>query len=137
LEIKKELSAEDLKDIIKKLNEHHDMLRSSFYIDSSNSISQKIKEIGETDCRLEVLDFSAFSGKDLADLIEKNCQTLKLQINLLEGDLTRFALIHTKEITFFFITIHHLIVDLVSWNIILEDLDLLMIQIQNQKKLKQ
>jgi amino acid adenylation domain-containing protein/non-ribosomal peptide synthase protein (TIGR01720 family) len=136
LEIKVQLTHFDFQEIIKVIIENHDMLRVFFHIDSKLGISQLIRNISDIDFKPITFDFSNFYGDNLQKEIELACENLKSNLSLINGPLIKTAYINTPDKTLFFITIHHLVIDIVSWNIILKDLDLLISQRLSQKKLQ-
>lgn len=136
LEIHASLTSEDLHEVMKKLTEHHDMLRATFQLDSGGGLTQVVLKAAEIVAKPEVFDFSATQTDKQANEIERICEKLKSQLNLQQGPLVKSAFIKVQEKICFFITAHHLITDLVSWKIILEDLDMLITQIRNGNKLQ-
>lgn len=136
LELNQGLTNDDLHQILKKLIEHHDILRASFQLNADKSISQIVKDFNEIKSIPELIDFSIFQLDTKLNEIEKTCEMLKSQLNLQMGSLFKSALIKTHEKTFIFITAHHLVTDLVSWKILLEDLDTLITQKRSQRKLQ-
>jgi amino acid adenylation domain-containing protein len=135
LEIHADLTQKDLHEVMKKLTEHHDMLRSTFDFDKNGEVQQVVLNVSEIDVKPEVLFFAPTRLDNPINDIETFCEKLKSKLNLQNGPLIKSAYIKELEKTYFFITAHHLITDLVSWNIILEDLDMLLTQIRTEKKL--
>ena len=135
LEIHADLTQKDLHEVMKKLTEHHDMLRSTFDFDKNGEVQQVVLNVSEIDVKPEVLFFAPTRLDNPINDIETFCEKLKSKLNLQNGPLIKSAYIKELEKTYFFITAHHLITDLVSWNIILEDLDMLLTQIGTEKKL--
>ena len=135
LEIHADLTQKDLHEVMKKLTEHHDMLRSTFDFDKNGEVQQVVLNVSEIDVKPEVLFFAPTRLDNPINDIETFCEKLKSKLNLQNAPLIKSAYIKELEKTYFFITAHHLITDLVSWNIILEDLDMLLTQIRTEKKL--
>jgi len=136
LEIHGDLTQKDLHEVMKKLTEHHDMLRAKFEFDFNEVVRQVVVNVSEIDVKPEVLFLKSTQIENQDNEIEILCEKLKTQLNLQTGPLIKSAYLKVLEKTYFFITVHHLITDLVSWKIILEDLDLLITQIRNEKKLQ-
>jgi amino acid adenylation domain-containing protein len=136
LEIDDSFSVNDLQEIMDMLFEHHDMLRATFNIDQDSEIHQIVKDISEYESGLECIDFKIFSESDCEIELENLCEKIKSQLDLANGPLIKSAVIESSGKKYFFITCHHLLIDLVSWRIILEDIDTLLTQKVNQKKMQ-
>jgi non-ribosomal peptide synthase protein (TIGR01720 family) len=103
---------------IDKLMFHHDALRTQFY-NSDLGVKQKIE--GKENS-VEVQEFYIDENE-----IEEKVQKLQASLDIYNGELAIIALFHTKQGgTHILFSIHHLVVDGVSWRIILEDLNTLM-----------
>jgi len=101
---------------------HHDVLRSRFVHTSSGWIQQFEPEI-EAD-PLERVDLSATPAATRQATLERAAASQQTSLNLAEGPLARFIWfdLGEGEPGRFFIVIHHLAVDGVSWRILFEDL---------------
>ncbi|WP_310605263.1 amino acid adenylation domain-containing protein, partial [Anaerosporobacter sp.] len=101
-----------------KLVKNHDMLRAKF--------PEKVLEIkNNTEDRLFGLQEFYFSdeGVDYETIIYENTKSLNASFDLANGPLIKALLLRFQTKTFLYITIHHLIVDSVSWGILLDDLN--------------
>ena len=106
-----------MEETIKALTEHHDMLRSIV-----KDESLYVKDAGEPNLYgWEELDFS----KDDAYVshIEEICRHRQSHINLNNGPLLKVTLFHAPEYDALLMVCHHIIVDGVSWRVLLEDLN--------------
>ena len=98
---------------------HHDMLRAVV-----REGKLFVRDISEP----HLYDFyeydltSQSSHRDCQDKITTLTDEIQRTINLETGPLCRAALFHTTEGDQLFITVHHLVIDGVSWRIINEDL---------------
>ena len=100
-----------------KLAEHHDMLRAVIR-------DQQLYVRGIEEGKL--YDFYEF---DLTGLIEeeeieafaKNGTTVQASMDLAHGPLFKAAIMKTDDMEHLFLVIHHLVVDGVSWRILIED----------------
>ncbi|MGM9979362.1 MAG: amino acid adenylation domain-containing protein [Clostridium sp.] len=113
----KEFNKEALIKALEKVIIHHDILRARF-IDGK----QEILEVSKSKLfDMETFDFSNLKDDELVNTVWEECSRIQESINLETGPLVKTALIKTKEEEHFMICIHHLVVDAVSWRIILED----------------
>ncbi|WMW41434.1 plipastatin non-ribosomal peptide synthetase PpsC [Bacillus subtilis] len=115
------LSENALRPALKKLAEHHDALRMVYRNDDRRwiQINQGIHESQLYSLRTSDLSQSE-SGWETQ--IKQEVADLQQSINLQEGPLLHAALFKTLTGDYLFLAIHHLVVDGVSWRILLEDL---------------
>ncbi|QHH20288.1 plipastatin non-ribosomal peptide synthetase PpsC [Bacillus subtilis] len=115
------LSENALRPALKKLAEHHDALRMVYRNDDRRwiQINQGIHESQLYSLRISDLSQSE-SGWETK--IKQEVADLQQSINLQEGPLLHAALFKTLTGDYLFLAIHHLVVDGVSWRILLEDL---------------
>ncbi|MGR3186453.1 plipastatin non-ribosomal peptide synthetase PpsC [Bacillus subtilis] len=106
---------------LKKLAEHHDALRMVYRNDDRRWI-QSNQGIHESQLySLRTSDLSQ-SESGWETQIKQEVADLQQSINLQEGPLLHAALFKTLTGDYLFLAIHHLVVDGVSWRILLEDL---------------
>lgn len=116
--------------IFSKILENHDALRLTFTIDKTNSVegaySVEDKPID--------LAISTIKGtKDALAQINSYIQKFSGSLDLANGPLLKLVLFESKVESYLLIIIHHLVVDGVSWRILLEDIEILHQQaVQNQ-----
>ncbi|KAF0692485.1 hypothetical protein As57867_016386, partial [Aphanomyces stellatus] len=123
LKPRRTLSFGDLRVAVRKLVTHHDILRSHFHYDSLNGWTSTIRSIDE--CGEEnVFVVHIVSFQDLeGEIIAKE----KL-LHLIDGPVyavTLFVAPNNEQYLQF--TAHHTIVDLVSWRILVDDLQSLLL----------
>ncbi|MBA9085511.1 amino acid adenylation domain-containing protein/non-ribosomal peptide synthase protein (TIGR01720 family) [Fontibacillus solani] len=123
------LSEEALKLALDKLVIHHDALRMTFHNqdDRFTAFNAGLEFTGQGEHRtnhylLDVYDWSDPSEVELEERIEQESSNIQEGMNLEFGPLMRLALFKTSSGDHLLIAIHHLIVDGVSWRILLEDL---------------
>ncbi|MCZ8519471.1 MULTISPECIES: non-ribosomal peptide synthase/polyketide synthase [Paenibacillus] len=116
-----------LQEAAARLVEHHDALRTVFPVKDGRRV-QVFRETGEPETlwNLTVCDVRELS--DPSGRILEEAEALQRGMNLEEGPLLRFGLFQTTEGDHLLIAIHHLVVDGVSWRILLEDLASLYVQ---------
>ncbi|MCK4258378.1 MAG: amino acid adenylation domain-containing protein [Halanaerobiales bacterium] len=107
-----------VKRTFEKLIEHHDALRMVL-IKTETEIRQINSGLEGNLLELQVYDFSD-DDKYNEKIKEKSLQ-LNGSINLNAGPLVKLGLFKTDHGTYLLIIIHHLVVDGISWRILLED----------------
>ncbi|AXY73694.1 amino acid adenylation domain-containing protein [Paraflavitalea soli] len=113
------LTIETVTDIMGKLQEHHDALRMIFIQDLNgwhceNKGPGGPVAITEQDLREAVAP---------AEALGKLAQTIQSSIDLEQGPLMKLGLFHLPDGARLLIIIHHLVIDGVSWRILLDDID--------------
>jgi amino acid adenylation domain-containing protein/non-ribosomal peptide synthase protein (TIGR01720 family) len=119
LESEQAIDSNALQTALFHLTAHHDILRAVY-----KKEQQRIRKIGEGESfRCHLYDYTAKSEEGLAAQIEKEAEQIQKSMNLTQGPLFQAALFHTKEKDYLLLCSHHLVVDGVSWRILLEDLE--------------
>ncbi|KZT23181.1 acetyl-CoA synthetase-like protein [Neolentinus lepideus HHB14362 ss-1] len=123
--LKRRLEFADLQQAIPRLLMQHDMLRARFQR-NGNEWNQVVAPAG-TETNTASVQHIQVQG-DVHDEVLRLSKTL----NILEGPLFLIALIEDIEHQYLFVAVHHLIVDIVSFNVLLEDLEraLLMMKLE-------
>ncbi len=109
-----------------KLLAHHDMLRVTFRREGSRYV-QLANGTGQ---RLAVEEVDLAEHPDAASRFQAHATDLQRRLAITEGPLVKVALFHFAGHAKLLVVIHHLIVDFVSWRILLEDLNTLVQQHQ-------
>ncbi|MCY9281383.1 lichenysin non-ribosomal peptide synthetase LicA [Bacillus haynesii] len=104
---------------LSKLIEHHDALRM-VYQRNGDGIVQYNRGLEETAVSPEVIRFNE-SGAELEAAVLKASNRIQSSIDLTEGPLLKAAIFKTDQGDYLLIVIHHLVVDGISWRILLED----------------
>lgn len=102
---------------IKALVQHHDILRAVF-----EGGIQKILPISE--CSLiefSIADVTQLRPDERYDKIETNNTRLQKSMDITKGPLVKACLYKTGNVDHLMICIHHLLIDGVSWRILLDD----------------
>ncbi|MGX5556804.1 amino acid adenylation domain-containing protein [Bacillus cereus] len=121
LELKRNVAPKKLRRSIKQLIQHHDSLR--LYYDEEKQVLTYLEREISDELLLETHDLSALRSLKLYERIRELAQTCKASIRLNEGPLIRAALFDLgSQGQRLLLTAHHLVVDAVSWQILLEDL---------------
>lgn len=112
--------------VFKKITEHHDALRMVFRSEGGRVV-QVNRGLEDVPFALTVFDLrngqvSQQNGQQVAQrLIEDKCTELQSKMNLAEGPLVQVGLFKTSEGDHLLIAVHHLLIDGISWRILLED----------------
>ncbi|HEX3045918.1 MAG TPA: amino acid adenylation domain-containing protein [Bacillota bacterium] len=101
-----------------KILEHHDALRMVFRMEGDQvvQINQDLEG-----ARFTIDTFDLNQEQDYAARLEAEADKIQAGIDLSKGPLVKLALFKTKEGDHLLIVIHHLVMDGVSWRILLED----------------
>jgi amino acid adenylation domain-containing protein/non-ribosomal peptide synthase protein (TIGR01720 family) len=123
------LNINKLKLSIKKLIEQHDSLRLKFKKDLDNKYYQYYDNNNNTDIHLQEIDIKSIKNKDLNNLLTE----FQCNFNIENGPLYNYAYLYgyDDDSCRLWFAFHHLIIDTVSWRIILDDLK----RIYNDEKL--
>jgi non-ribosomal peptide synthase protein (TIGR01720 family) len=122
LEIKQVGDPDLLEQTLLNLIQHHDIFRLRFK-QKKTGWQQHYTEFHDT-IKLERVDLPLLPENERKLAIESKREELAASLNLFEGPLIRFAYFEVAEqqSSYLLIIIHHLAVDHVSWQILLEDL---------------
>ncbi|EPR07807.1 condensation domain-containing protein, partial [Ruminiclostridium papyrosolvens] len=110
---------EALKAVLGEIAIHHDMLRAVFCNGRQYVLSAKESSLYE----LEEYDVSHIPFEKLQVYINEKCNIIQGSFNLEKGPLIKGVLFSNNEEEHLMLCIHHLVVDGVSWRIILDDLN--------------
>ena len=117
LHSKQGLQKDAVREAFEKIQEHHDALRMRFEIRNADVIQEN--------CDLEYpFSFEAVDLREREDALsafEAHTDTVQASIDLENGPLMKSVLFKLPDRDRLFIVIHHLIMDGVSWQILLED----------------
>jgi amino acid adenylation domain-containing protein/non-ribosomal peptide synthase protein (TIGR01720 family) len=122
-----------IKRLLKKLVEHHDALRMVFRTQGEKIIQYNKGLAGEL-YSLKVIELT--NKENYHEKIEKEANIIQRSLDLENGPLIKLGLFKTGEGDYLLIVIHHLVVDGVSWRIILEDFATGYIQALNDEEIK-
>jgi amino acid adenylation domain-containing protein/non-ribosomal peptide synthase protein (TIGR01720 family) len=121
LTVPSDLNLEILEQVWQQLLKHHDALRLRFT--QTNTIWQQIHAAPTDNITIRRFDLSTVPETEIETVIETTANELQASLNL-SGNLVQVAFfwlgIHKKARLI--IVIHHIVVDGVSWRILLEDL---------------
>jgi len=136
LEAQQPLNAKLLATAMAHLLDHHDALRLRFkYVEER---WRQFSSVREEECVLTSLDFSGSTEETQAKAIEATASELQRSLDLSKGPLVRMALFELGpgRANRLLWLIHHLVVDWVSWRILLEDLTTAYGQLSNGEEVR-
>ncbi len=128
LEVNKAVDEQALTKIASILVHKHDALRFS-YDRQTNSETGSIEwnqHYSDAKGNLEIVDLSNESMDGLSEKVTEVCQKFHQSLDVLNGTLVKFVWMKMPEkasTNRFFIGIHHLAVDGVSWRILIDDIE--------------
>ena len=126
--------ASAIRTVFKKIVEHHDALRMVFR-EVEGKIVQYNRAANEGELfTLEIKDLTKV--KDFELRMKEEVERVQGNINLEEGPLVKLGLFRADKGEYLLIAIHHLVVDGVSWRIILEDFSKMYINVINSKAIE-
>lgn len=120
-----------LKPVIKKLSIHHDAFRAKVDIKNSTITIYDIEEIVP---KLTVYNY--LNKKHDKSIVESLSEKAQAEIQLENGSLVKLVLINFQDGSFLTIVIHHLIIDGISWRILLEDFSVAYQQLADGRPIK-
>ncbi|ANY69398.1 non-ribosomal peptide synthetase [Paenibacillus sp. BIHB 4019] len=101
--------------------EHHDALRIVFTQEGNEAIAQHNGKPADCAVKLEVIRPGAVAAEELEQAILLETERIHASIDLHNGPLLKAAIFQTSQGDHLLLVIHHLVVDGVSWRILLED----------------
>ncbi|KAL4809630.1 hypothetical protein BDV18DRAFT_157379 [Aspergillus unguis] len=109
---------DDLRDALDIVVERHSMLRARLVF-ANNATAGELRQVitNDSSYRLRSHDIGALSEMESVVAESQSC------INAFNGPIMSVDLFHAKDDCFLSMVAHHLVVDIVSWRIILEDLE--------------
>ncbi|MEM9820674.1 MAG: amino acid adenylation domain-containing protein, partial [Bacteroidota bacterium] len=119
------IEAASLREMLTVLQTQHDMLRAHFIRDEKSNEWQQIVRPVDLPINLEIVDLKGAS--DTTSEIEKICNQAQHELNL-NHSLWKVVYMETDRACRIFMVAHHLLVDGVSWRVIIDDLSTLMKQ---------
>ncbi|MBU3198524.1 amino acid adenylation domain-containing protein [Clostridium estertheticum] len=121
-----------IKIVCDKLIEHHDALRIIYKI--NNKITQINRGLLNDLICVEVIDLTSYN--DYSDKVKEESNRIQGSMDLQNGPLVKVTLFKTSEGDHLLFVIHHLIVDGVSWRILMKDFTTAYIQVLEGKDIK-
>ncbi len=137
--ITKEPLEEDLlSSALATLVHHHASLRLRYRKEGEHWLQYYSKENESLLVPVETIDLSHQEKETQEDFIKESCTRLQQTLNIEKGPIMRVGIFkgHSDGYPRVVIVIHHLVIDGVSWRILLEDLERLYFQLQTKSPLQ-
>lgn len=133
MQIHRKLDADIMKKVVGKIIKNHDALRMVFQVNAARiGASQQIKEYTGNEVILEYADLSG-SNQFEAD-VNALLSQVQSNISIKENKLFITVLVHGKNMDFVYFVVHHLIIDAVSFRVILGEVAQLYSQVEQEKE---
>ncbi|MEM8604383.1 MAG: condensation domain-containing protein, partial [Cyanobacteria bacterium P01_H01_bin.121] len=133
LGIRQSLDPNVLDQALQELQQHHDALRAQFQTTTTGWQQIYPEPTASASSLVVVRGTDSDSEADLAETIASTASELQTCFDLTAGSLIRVAYFDFGNRQRLLIVLHHLIVDGLSWRILLEDLQILYHQILQQQ----
>lgn len=114
---------------------HHDALRLRFSYRNDSWI-QEYSTPGKHNYYIHTYDLTANHENNLSETILQISESVKKATHLQNGPLVNLGFFFCRDYNRLLVTIHHLAVDMVSWQIIKEDFGNLLLQLKENKSLE-
>ncbi|WP_369814323.1 amino acid adenylation domain-containing protein, partial [Lysinibacillus sp. FJAT-14745] len=111
------------------LTVHHDIIRSVYRDGNLEILSSRESRL------YDFVEFDFRDEENATSHLKTACTKLQNSIILENGPLMKVAFFQTQSGNFLFLCMHHLIVDAVSWHILLEDLQTALQQAKDGKQI--
>ncbi|MEG4456885.1 amino acid adenylation domain-containing protein [Microcoleus sp. N9_A1] len=136
LEVPATFNPDLLQQALQQLLLHHDALRLRF--NQSEACWQPFNALPDETVPFSLIDLSTLQEEAHSQEIESTSSQLQASLNLNSSPLLRVALFHlgTQKPSRLLLVIHHLVVDGVSWRILLEDLQTAYQQLESGKPIQ-
>ncbi|SHI03461.1 non-ribosomal peptide synthase domain TIGR01720/amino acid adenylation domain-containing protein [Chryseolinea serpens] len=121
LRFEKNIAAAVVREAFQKIMDHHDALRTTFTTEPDGSVTQRTWPAGAVSPEVETFT-------DDPETFDTAMARAKASLDLAHGPLIKLALFQAPDHARLFVAIHHLVVDTVSWRILIEDLTALLEQ---------
>jgi len=133
LSVNKDATPEMLEKAMKQLTSHHDALRFTY----KNSDGKWSQEYGTNLGEFITEDIKSVSKEEFGNRVIEIGDKYQAELNIEKGEIVKFVLMQTPESdkeNRLLLIIHHLAIDGVSWRIILEDFELLLTGLSDNKE---
>ncbi|MGG2092648.1 amino acid adenylation domain-containing protein [Bacillus sp. S13(2024)] len=132
LQIPTGLALLPLKQALRSLTIHHDMLRATY-----RDGKQIILSVADSEfVAVESYDYTAFPLEKAYAMVDEQSTKIQASMDLENGPLLRAGVFQLQDGDYLLLSIHHLVVDGVSWRILIEDLKVAYEAAKNGKEIQ-
>ncbi|MFZ5987148.1 MAG: amino acid adenylation domain-containing protein, partial [Bacillota bacterium] len=124
---------EVLKVVLDQIVQHHDALRM-IYISSDEGVRQVNRGLKGSLFGMAVYDLTC--EKEYERIILERADILHKSFDISKGPLIKAAMFKTIRGDYLLISVHHLVIDGVSWRIIFEDIEIAYRQMEEEKEVQ-
>jgi len=118
LSSKRKLNSEYIKKVFDKIIEHHDTLRIRFQKKNEKYIPA-YGDLEDAHYDFKVIDFEGLG--ECSDAVREAIEGIQKNMDIHKGPMTQVGLFKTDSGDKLFIAVHHLLIDGISWRILIED----------------
>ena len=116
------IDEEVLKKSFVEILKHHDALRMC-YSKENNKVVQVNRPLESLETMFTLNSYNLIYEKDYKSKIKDISTSLQKEVSLEEGRLIKLGVFRTKQGDYLLIVVHHMVIDGVSWRILIEDLN--------------
>ncbi|WP_269903035.1 non-ribosomal peptide synthetase [Bacillus velezensis] len=121
-QVKEKINEHALAKTFELLVKHHDALRL-IYTAENDEIKQEVRDVQAARDTFTLDIYDLLADTDYKNTIEKLADQLQSGMDLEKGLLMKLGLFRTMRGDYLLIAIHHMVIDGVSWRILLEDME--------------
>ena len=128
LKCKSNLDLDTLQSAFDELSDVHDMLRATYKYDNNNVIQEILP------LNIRVCEIKEYMADDLNKTVKNIINESKKSLDV-SSDLIKISLIHYDNESYVVFVIHHLIIDGISWSILIDDLTYIINKLKNNEEI--
>jgi amino acid adenylation domain-containing protein/non-ribosomal peptide synthase protein (TIGR01720 family) len=133
----KGLNSQWVKKVFQRLSQHHDALRMAYKFEEEGEIRQINRGTAKNLPELTTYDLKGEETAEYRKIIEEKANNIQAGMDLVDGPLVKMGLFRVDTGDYLLIVIHHLVVDGISWRILLEDFAALYTQLETGKAIEE
>jgi fengycin family lipopeptide synthetase D len=124
-----------LEEVLTKITAHHDALRM-IYRQAGNTVTQVNRGLTGELFRQEIFFLEETGEEDIEKEIRRRAVKIQEEIDIEGGPLLKAGLYKTKQGDYLVVVLHHLVVDGISWVILLEDFNAAYSQLESGREIR-
>ncbi|MCY9537232.1 amino acid adenylation domain-containing protein, partial [Paenibacillus thiaminolyticus] len=122
--------------VMDKLVQHHDALRMIFRRTETGYEAYNRGLHDSVLYHLEIWDYRDKDRNELEQAMDLKCTEIQSRLHIFEGPLIRLGLFQCPDGDHLLLAVHHLVVDGVSWRILIEDFHTSYVQLLNHQEIR-